>query len=280
MSTEKKTASNRKNAQKSTGPKSDAGKAVVSQNARTHGLLSRNLIIEGESQEEFSELLGLLVDEFQPVGLVEHALVERVGIALWRQRRLVRAESAEVSLNQQRFYNPQEVEVYRVMNIRSIDFNKIRALEDEPEKIDIALFKDERKLWQSLVDKRIADRDDPFSHLPEKLQRSLLEQFAVEAGQIDSVVKKRFNSWTIMFEKQVDHYESLIQQQRIREVIRLVMQSQALPTKTDLLARYQTALDNDLYKALKALREAQAWRHSKAIISVTPGYPDGDGGGE
>jgi hypothetical protein len=280
MSTEKKTASNRKNAQKSTGPKSDAGKTVVSQNARTHGLLSRNLIIEGESQEEFSELLGLLVDEFQPVGLVEHALVERVGIALWRQRRLVRAESAEVSLNQQRFYNPQEVEVYRVMNIRSIDFNKIRALEDEPEKIDIALFKDERKLWQSLVDKRIADRDDPFSHLPEKLQRSLLEQFAVEAGQIDSVVKKRFNSWTIMFEKQVDHYESLIQQQRIREVIRLVMQSQALPTKTDLLARYQTALDNDLYKALKALREAQAWRHAKAIISLTPGYPDGDGGGE
>ena len=97
MSTEKKTASNRKNAQKSTGPKSDTGKAVVSQNARTHGLLSRNLIIEGESQEEFSELLGLLVDEFQPVGLVEQALVERVGIALWRQRRLVRAESAEVS---------------------------------------------------------------------------------------------------------------------------------------------------------------------------------------
>ena len=103
MTTEKKTVSNRKNAQKSTGPKTAAGKAVVSQNARTHGLLSRNLIVEGESQEEFSELLGLLVDEFQPVGLVEQALVERVGIALWRQRRLVRAESAEVSLNQQRF---------------------------------------------------------------------------------------------------------------------------------------------------------------------------------
>ena len=82
MSTEKKTASNRKNAQKSTGPKSAAGKAVVSQNARTHGLLSRSLIIEGESQEEFSELLRLLVDEFQPVGLVEHALVERVDLSL------------------------------------------------------------------------------------------------------------------------------------------------------------------------------------------------------
>ena len=103
MSTLKKRESNRRNAKKSTGPRSAAGKVVASRNALKHGLLSRHLIVEGESREEFSELLRLLSDEFQPVGLVEHALVERVGIAIWRQRRLVRAESAEVSLNQQRF---------------------------------------------------------------------------------------------------------------------------------------------------------------------------------
>jgi hypothetical protein len=280
MSKEKKTASNRKNAQKSTGPKSAAGKEIVSQNARTHGLLSRNLIIEGESQEEFSELLSLLADEFEPVGLVEHALVERVGIALWRQRRLVRAESAEVSLNQQRFGYRQREEVCKVLSLDLLVSYKIRAPEDGPDETDITLLKDEIKLWKSLVDEKVADRDDPFAHFPEKLKRSLLEQFEVEASQIDSAVKAEYGSWTDMFKKQVDHYESLIEQQRIREVSRLIMQSQALPTKTDLLARYQTALDNDLYKALKALREAQAWRHAKAIISLTPGYPDGDSGGE
>jgi hypothetical protein len=100
------------------------------------------------------------------------------------------------------------------------------------------------------------------------------------ASQIDSVIKAKFGSWAQMFQLYVDQNELLIQQPRIREVSRLLMQSQALPTKTDLLARYQTALDNDLYKALKALREAQAWRHAKAIISLTPGYPDGDSGGE
>ena len=103
MTSEKKAESNRRNSRKSTGPRSAAGKAVVAGNAIRHGLLSRHLIVAGESQEEFAELLRLLVEEFQPVGLVEHALVERVGIAIWRQRRLVRAESAEVSLNQQRF---------------------------------------------------------------------------------------------------------------------------------------------------------------------------------
>jgi hypothetical protein len=53
-----------------------------------------------------------------------------------------------------------------------------------------------------------------------------------------------------------------------------------LPSKADLLARYQTALDNDLYKALKVLHDVQAWRQSKAAISMTPVHPGGDGGGE
>jgi len=280
MSTEKKTASNRKNAQKSTGPKSAAGKAVVSHNARTHGLLSRNLIVAGESQEEFSELLRLLVDEFQPVGLVEHALVERVGIALWRQRRLVRAESAEVSINQQRFGDQQTREVGKVLNLGYQVYESIKAPEDGSEEMDVAVPKDLRKLWKSLVDEKVADTEDPFAHLPEKVQRTLLEKFKVEASQIDSIVKAKFGSWANMFKTQVDRCELLIERQRIREVSRLVMQSQALPSKTDLLARYQTALDNDLYKALKVLHDVQAWRQSKTLISATPVHPGDDGGGE
>lgn len=155
-----------------------------------------------------------------------------------------------------------------------------KAPEDEPEEVDIAFLKNEKELWKSLVDEEVADTDDPFAHLPEKLQAPLLKVCAVEVGQIDSVVKKRFGSWAEMFEIQLDHYESLIKEQRIREVSRLIMKSQALPSKTDLLARYQTALDNDLYKALKVLHDVQTWRHSKAVISATPVYPGGDGGGE
>ena len=197
MSTEKKTASNRNNAQKSTGPKSAAGKAVVSQNARTHGLLSRSLIVKGESQEEFSELLRLLVEEFQPVGLVENALVERVGIAIWRQRRLVRAESAEVSLNQQRFGPQQKQEVGNVLGLTSGVYEFIEAPEDGPEETDITFLEDERKLWKSLVDEKVAYMDDPFTHLPAELQRSLLKTFAVDASQIDAAVTVEYDTWAI-----------------------------------------------------------------------------------
>lgn len=280
MSTKKKTESNRKNAQNSTGPKSADGKMVVSQNARTHGLLTHNLIIKGESQEKFSELMNLLVAEFQPVGLVEHALVERLGIALWRQRRLVQAESAEVSLNQQRFGYEQKREIGSALKMESEDFQNIQAPEDETEDIDITPLKDRMKLWKSLLEEEVDETENPFAHLPAQLKRTLLEDLEVDASQIDSTVKEEYHSWTVLFDSYVKYYETLIQGQRIREVSRLIMKRQALPSRTDLLSRYQTALDNDFYKALKALREAQAWRQSKALISVTPVHPDVEGNEE
>jgi len=277
MSTEKKAESNRKNAQKSTGPKSAEGKAVVSRNALTHGLLSRHLIIEGESQEEFSELIQLLAEEYQPMGLVEHALVERVGIALWRQRRLVRAESAEVSINQQRFDYAQQKEIGRILDIKDLD--SIMPLGDDLEDLDLAPLKAERDLWLSALREKIYDTSDPFAHLPAELQNSLLDSFGVQADQVDEYVKAHFQSWEKLIMTQMKDVILLIRDQRIRDVIRLVMRRQALPSKTDLLARYQTALDNDLYKALKALREAQVWRQARSLVSATQVFPDPNGSG-
>lgn len=52
---------NRQNALKSTGPRSAAGKAVSSANATQHGILSRHLILPGESRAEFDALLQQLM---------------------------------------------------------------------------------------------------------------------------------------------------------------------------------------------------------------------------
>jgi hypothetical protein len=47
-----------------------------------------------------------------------------------------------------------------------------------------------------------------------------------------------------------------------------------LPAGTlEILARYQTTLDNQLFKALRALREAQEWR-LKTIEHVPPNAVD------
>ena len=53
----------------------------------------------------------------------------------------------------------------------------------------------------------------------------------------------------------------------------MVKSHRSAPIEQDLLSRYQPSLDNELYKAIRALREAQQWR-LKAIDST--GQPISD----
>jgi hypothetical protein len=110
--------------------------------------------------------------------------------------------------------------------------------------------------------------------LPADVQKSLLDHFQVAADEIDALVKKQFRSWVPVFKMFYDHYRRLVNEDRIRKLRKLLLQRQTLPSRTDLLGRYQTALDNDLYKALKALREAQAWRQARLLISANPALPE------
>jgi hypothetical protein len=52
MSTQAQIKANRQNAQKSTGPKTDEGKAAASQNAVKHGLFAES-VIKGENEAEY-----------------------------------------------------------------------------------------------------------------------------------------------------------------------------------------------------------------------------------
>ncbi len=93
MTSDKQTQANRRNALKSTGPTTPEGKAAASQNALTHGLLSREVLLPGEDEAALAELSGRLRDELRPVGELEGLLVERVIAAAWRLRRLGRVEA-------------------------------------------------------------------------------------------------------------------------------------------------------------------------------------------
>jgi hypothetical protein len=51
-------------------------------------------MLEGESVEEFDALFARICEEQHAVGVVEESLCERIAIAMWRQRRLAKAERA------------------------------------------------------------------------------------------------------------------------------------------------------------------------------------------
>ncbi len=93
MTSRKRLIANRENAKKSTGPKTAEGKTASKMNAIKHGLLAQDVVLRGESPNEFDALRDDLVDEIRPVGCLEIQLVERVAACLWRLRRAQRIEA-------------------------------------------------------------------------------------------------------------------------------------------------------------------------------------------
>ena len=88
MATTKQVAANRRNAKRSTGPKTAAGKAVSKLNAVRHGLLAQTVLLPDEDPEEFNELYDNLMAELAPVGEIESRLADRISACLWRLRRV------------------------------------------------------------------------------------------------------------------------------------------------------------------------------------------------
>src|SRR5438477_8288459 len=80
------------NAQHSTGPRTPEGQARSSQNARTHGLTARDLIVAAAEREEFEELLNDYQTEVQPQGAIQQTLFDELVGAAWNLRRVRRME--------------------------------------------------------------------------------------------------------------------------------------------------------------------------------------------
>ena len=90
-----KIEANRRNAKKSTGPRSAAGKAKSSRNAVKHGLLAGRIVLadhKDEDPQQFGLLLDGLRDDYQPQSTIETMLVERLAASFWRLRRAYRFE--------------------------------------------------------------------------------------------------------------------------------------------------------------------------------------------
>jgi hypothetical protein len=87
-------AANQANAQLSTGPRSDEGKARSSKNSLKHGVFAKTIVLPGESQEEFDALLAGLRKDHKPEGETESNHVRGLAEIQWRLNRLRRYEAA------------------------------------------------------------------------------------------------------------------------------------------------------------------------------------------
>ena len=94
-----KTKTNRANAQKSTGPISTNGKAIVRKNALKHGIHAQAITLKHEDPKLFETLTEEIYAELSPATLMEREMVDRIIMTLIRQRRLRTAETATIQLS-------------------------------------------------------------------------------------------------------------------------------------------------------------------------------------
>ena len=92
MTSEACVLANRRNARKSTGPKTQEGKAIVAQNAVKHGLLARQAVLKDEDPAEFELHRGRLLQSLAPEGQEQELLAERIVRLWWRLQRAERMQ--------------------------------------------------------------------------------------------------------------------------------------------------------------------------------------------
>jgi hypothetical protein len=99
--TPKQIETSRANGRSSKGPVTIEGKSQSSRNSLKHGILSKDIVLEGqpygEDRAEFDDLLRGLQEHWKPAGTQEALLVEDIACCYWRKKRILRAEQGKIS---------------------------------------------------------------------------------------------------------------------------------------------------------------------------------------
>ena len=94
----KRLAANRANAQLSTGPRTEAGKAVSSLNAVKTGLTGRTVLLPSDEVATYRAHIQRFEQELKPVGAWERELVQNLADTQWRLDRVPNLEAGLYAL--------------------------------------------------------------------------------------------------------------------------------------------------------------------------------------
>ena len=255
MASEAQIKANKENAQKSTGPTSIEGKKKSSMNAVTHGIFSNIAILPGEDEAFIQRLREDILATYQPQDTMERCLVDRIYIAMVRQVRLCEAEAAKLRMSMRPEILAESLsQILRHSTIRRFKGND---LSDEMESnYQFYLKAIEELSPYPLIDNLpslgLIERTMPktFVLLKNKARdyETSWEKFREDLNKILKAlreIKKEANNYVASNQDIHVAYGLLEDMQIIHRI----------PHGVDitLMTKYQVQLDNDLYRAMKAL---------------------------
>ena len=93
MASAKQLAANRANAEKSTGPRTEAGKRIARMNSTTHGLSGHTVLKTPEQDATYKTYYHRLMPDLAPANAIEQDFAERIVHDSWRIHRASAIES-------------------------------------------------------------------------------------------------------------------------------------------------------------------------------------------
>ena len=94
----RRAAINQANSQKSTGPRTHAGRQRSSLNALRHGLTGHTIVLPTEDHSAYQRHSQRFFDQFNPVGPLEQQLVQSLADCAWRLNRIPALETNLLTL--------------------------------------------------------------------------------------------------------------------------------------------------------------------------------------
>ena len=108
MTSSRQIEANRRNALKSAGPKTEAGKQTSRCNALRHGLTAETVIGALEDAEEYKAFEAAITADYDAQSAVEPELVLRLASILWRLRRATTIETGLFEIQAHHLLNHRE----------------------------------------------------------------------------------------------------------------------------------------------------------------------------
>lgn len=271
----RKVEANRRNALKSTGPKTLKGKAYSRQNSLKHGLFVGNVLdfeTLRENPEQYADLLNGLREQYEPVGRAEEVEVERIALCYWRLKRAARYEHA-TNLVAQRDHGRMKEFVDRFEDCEEKDKTETAViLQLQTAKAQI---EDTGEISQE-VKQRIFALSPPIEKLflaYDQVFGERIKELCSPGGFPTPSPQMRAR---IIAKGTVANTIAFLEQDRGRkwnEAMEIAVGQNAIPNgeALDRLLRYETTIERSLTRALDRLDRMQKHRKEELISSPVNG---------
>jgi hypothetical protein len=187
-------ATNRANAQHSTGPRTAEGKARSSQNARKHGLsLQRHAVLEHEDPAAYRRLHEELAAIYEPASPREHLALEEIAHCRWALHRFDEAEAALLEYHFAREANPANEPDRYMSYSRSLGYTCIME-HGEPAPLElpsILLLHRYRTHWDRRHQRALAEFDRARKHHRQQRRDAERQEEAARKAEREAAAERR-----------------------------------------------------------------------------------------